>query len=259
MPAILTIKTKGEILVSEGEKISKGDVLAQEEFVPQLISLNIAKFLAVSPKKALLFLTKKLGEGVKVSEIIAKKKSLFGLKKKIIKSPCDGILERLDGDTGELIISLPKEKKEIKSPVDGRIKRVTKGEITIEINGEQIKLKEAVGNFAKGEIFIIDKGEVELFSLSQALDGKIVCGQKWRQDTLEKAWALGALVVIGADISEVDWEKLKKGEGLLIGDNEEKLIYNLGKIEKESFVILEKNKGKIGIFEPKEKKVIIPE
>lgn len=258
LPATLTFKTKGEILVKEGQKVSTGDVLAVEEFIPQLISLNIAKFLSTSPKKCLKVLTKKLGEEVKVSEIIAQKKSFFGLRKKIVRSPCDGVLEKVEAETGELIISLPKRKREIKLPVPGIIKKIdrAKGEIIVSLLGEEVKLKEAIGSLTSGKIEVIGE-DTPLFLVDRKYQGKIVCAKIWKEEFFEKALALGVAAFLAIELPFIDWEKQKKGNHLLIGEEEEKFIFNIGILEEKDFKILEKNKGKMGIFVPKEKKVII--
>lgn len=257
MPAIITIKIKGKIKAAEGKSVSKGEILAEEEFIPQLISLNIAKFLAVKPKKCLEFLVKKPGDKVGTSDALASKKNFFGLRKKIIKAPCEGIVERLEAETGELVISLPKEKKAIKSPVSGKVKKVGQGEIVISISGEEIRLKEVVGSYCQGELFLINKEKVDLYSLNKMLSGKIVCGKTWSLPTLEKARALGAAAILGTEFFDLDFEREKNGKRLIIGEKEEKLIFNFGLIENEDFKILEKNQGKPALFVPREKKVII--
>lgn len=257
MSATLNIKTTGKILVSEGENVSEGKILACEEYIPQLVSVNISKSLSISPKFCKKFLLKDLGKEIKSSEVIAKKKGLFGLKKKILKAPCDGILERLEVETGELIISLPREKKEIRSAVFGKVKKVNQGELIISVVGEEISLKKTIGSFIKGELVIIPGEKIDLFSISQEVNRKIVVGKVWNQAVLEKALAIGVAAIIASETPDFDWQVMEKGKKLTVGKIEEKIILNLGLIDKNDFRILEKNRGKTAIFDPKDKKLII--
>lgn len=256
MPASLTITTQGKILVSEGEKVFFDQIIAREESLPSSVSLNLAKLLVISSKKCPRCLIKKPGEEIKATQIIAKSKSFLGLKRKAIKAPCDGFLEKVSAETGEVIITLPRTKKEIKSPVDGKIKKINDREIIISFTGQLLELEETVGHLSQGEIAIVNNQENNLSLLTKDCRGKIICGESFRRDTLEKALALGVKAIIGVNFYRTSLTDFK-GKTLTLGRKEEKLIFNLGRINQENFLILKSRQGKKGIFDPVTKKLII--
>src|SRR5579859_3444048 len=108
-------------VVTVGQAIAVGDPLAKS--LPQTdASINIAKVLQVSLKQMKHVLKKNPGEGIEPDDILAQKKSLFGIRDIVIRSKTSGTVLRYERTTGNLIIRIndgnPIVQEELVSPVE---------------------------------------------------------------------------------------------------------------------------------------------
>lgn len=215
--SLLTVQlpSKGRVLVTSGQPVSVGDLLAKGESF-RSTSLNIARLLKVKPQKVKKLLLKKIGDEVKEGEIIAQKSSLFSKSK--LKSPQSGILESLDEGTGLITIKSSFEDFSIKAPVSGKVAKVKDGEeVVIEFEGVDIEAQKGVGSKKEGKIVVFKSPQASLFDLSLDLAGKIVAAKTWSSGSLSKAKVLGIEAVLAEQIEDEDLERLASGEDLSMG------------------------------------------
>lgn len=78
--------------------------------MPNLKALDLSQILKVKPAKVIQYLVKPLGEQVEKGELLCLKKGLLGHKTEVF-SPVEGTLERLEEETGRLVIREEKEEK----------------------------------------------------------------------------------------------------------------------------------------------------
>lgn len=199
---------EGEILVTESQAVSVGDLLAKGEN-PQLVSLEVSRLFKVKPQQVKKLLIKKIGEEVKAGEVVAQKKSFFS--KSSLKSPISGILEKMDEERGTLFIKGGEEGFALKAKVSGKVKEVKgKEEIVIEFPGIEIEAEQGVGPKKEGKITVLKTSQINLPDLNLDLAEKIVVGKTWGRSSLSKAKGLGIAAVLAQEVEDADC--LKVGE-----------------------------------------------
>ena len=233
------LPAKGKILVSEGQTVSQGSLLAQGEN-PKRVSLHLGLLLKTKPAKIRNSLFKKIGEEIKEGEIVAQKTHFLG--KRRVKSPQAGILENLDEESGILTIKTGGVDFNLPSPVEGKVKEIKENEeIIIEFKGVEIKAEKGTGPPKEGEMAVLGNSAVSLFNLSLDLAGKIVAAGIWSRETLSKARALGVEAVLGQEIEDFSLEKAELTLLLFSPENFEKVL----KYNKHQAVVLGEEKSLI--------------
>lgn len=224
--SFLTVRlpSEGKILVTIGQKVSPGDPLVQGESFKRK-NLNLARLLKVKPQKIRDLLVKKIGEEVKTGEVVARKSSLLNSLK--LKSPVDGVLEKLDPQTGILTLKTLEDEL-LKSSTTGVVRKIKEGkEITIEVEGVEIEAKLGIGSKKEGILATLKITKVNLGDLTVDLADKIVAAKSWGLGSLSKAEALGIAAVLGEEFEDEDFLKVAQ----------EKNLSSLG-FQKRDFAIL---------------------
>jgi len=201
----------------------------------QFTVLDLGQLLGIKPKKAINYLQVELGEKVDKDQLLARKKGLLGKAKEVF-SPVQGVLERLEEETGCLFIK-KKEKQKSKKAGSKSAKRV-KGVF-------------ALGH-CRGKMFFLGSG-IKLKDLkAKKLKDKVVAlGRLDSKGVIFKAAALGVKgIVVGqmknsllADISSLG-EKLDLNL-LVLSEEEEKKEKFLKKNDKKKVILSGKKKSLI--------------
>jgi hypothetical protein len=219
-----------------------------------LTDIDLAKKLKIKPRKAINYLLFPLGEVVKEGDLLAKKKTLLSKAKKVF-SPVSGRLERLEEETGKLII------KEIKKP--GLKEKIAELKSNLIIKKKSNKKKKlAKGKifsaeqgfgFGKGEILVLNQ-KLKFKDLSADCQGKIIyCPKIKSKGLIFKASALGAAGLITESIGQSILAEIKdiikeQDFALLIFSPKSKLTKKrLAKLNDQLAVIKGKEK-KLKIF-----------
>lgn len=187
--------------VTVGKVVACGDLLAskntgKEEIIP------LAKVLGVSPTKVLSCLKKGLGDRIGEGELLAEKKKLVGGKK--FFSPLSGTIVRLEESTGNLYILTQSEEdvEVLKSPVDGKVTFCDNIKIVLETEKEIVSAEKASGNGIRGELIGLSGEVIKQEDVSGDLTKKIILGLSFEKAAFSKAFALGALGIIGVNIED---------------------------------------------------------
>jgi len=73
----ITLPTNSKCLISVGDKVVKGQVLAEKKSQQVGKILPVAKYLNVSPKSTIKYLKKQIGDRIEKGELLAQKKELL--------------------------------------------------------------------------------------------------------------------------------------------------------------------------------------
>jgi hypothetical protein len=107
----------GEITVKEGEGVAPDTTILRTSYrLGGVYVVNVAERLKVQPGEIVDYLLKNEGENVKQEEVFAEKSSLAGTKE--IRSPIDGIIEKIEGQLGAVIIREKLDRPDIPIIID---------------------------------------------------------------------------------------------------------------------------------------------
>lgn len=215
---------KSAIYVQEGQEVSISDVLGEGQGPTGFRTINLAKELGVSPKKASSFLKRPLGQIIYQGELLAKTEAFWGLRKKLLLSPVDGIVDFYDDKTGGLRIKLLPKRTKLISGVYGIVDHVDygKGVITLRTRATLIYGVFGVGKEREGILKILGSKDSLISSkqiLPQMSGQVLVGGSIVFLDALEKSVSLGINGFISGGIDLKDYQAIGGSDPLKAGIN----------------------------------------
>ncbi len=218
----ITIPSGAKTLVSRGDKVHLGSVLAEQKDARQMEPVSMSTLLGVPKKKITSYLTKSIGVQVRQGEIIGKRRKLF--TEMIVRSPVDAVISSIDLTTGMLNLVALANPITLKSPVDGRIKKVSEDAIEIDFSGKVISGIKGYG-WASGSLVFFDKTKHEvlgyLSSGSVDVNKKIIVVPYLSDILVSKLRAMGAVGLIAVDYEEskvMPYIIIEKGEFKTLSD-----------------------------------------
>ena len=202
----------GEVLVEKGERVDFETIVAKAAVKGKPSIIKAYQILNIAPENLMVFMVKKVGDKVEKDEIIAKYTPFWGLIKKFVRSPTDGVIEIISDITGQVIVREPPIEVNIKAYIPGIVADVLPGKgVIIKSHGAFIQCIFGIGGERNGRLFIVAENPDEILSEDKIVpehrDKIIVGGSLVTLDALRKAEKLGIKGIIvggirGVDISE---------------------------------------------------------
>jgi len=115
----------GEVCVNVGEKVNHDTIVARTWIRGDPEIVNVATMIGAEDEDLPKYMTKTVGDKITKNEIIAANNELFGLIKKEVRSPVDGIIESISEATGQVIIRGSPVPVEVDAYVPGKVVEVT--------------------------------------------------------------------------------------------------------------------------------------
>lgn len=155
----LPLSTDSVVRVRVGDTITPKTILAEIVDTTAQEEIMVSTSLHISPSKIVSHMKKQIGESVVGGEIIAEKKGV--LSSLFLKSPISGFLTGIDEEKGSVIISSgEKRSDELKIPVKGHIKKISKTDIEIDVEGTSLHVLSGSGKDTLGELHYFESGEL---------------------------------------------------------------------------------------------------
>lgn len=171
---------KGIVHVKKGEKLKSQDIVASTKIPGNIQMVNVSKELNIEPSDIEDSMLISIDKGVKINQVIAETKGLFGLFKSEVKSPITGIISNISNITGQVVISEPPIPIEIDAYIDGEVIDIISNEgILIESYGTFIQGIIGFGQEIKGEIIVISNNandEITSIDIKDTYKDKIIVG-----------------------------------------------------------------------------------
>lgn len=219
---------KGEVVVSEGDRVTAEQVVARTELPGNVHSVNVANLLSVLPEEVPGKMVKQPGEPIAAGEVIARSSTLFGLFKSAVKSPVAGAIESASEVTGQVLLREPPIPVEVDAYVDGTVVEVRPEEgVVVETHGTFVQGIFGIGGETFGTIEVVTSSpedELDASAIGPQHEGKILVGGSMvTSAALEKAVSCGVRGVVAGGIDDATIrEFLGYDIGVAITGTEEK-------------------------------------
>ncbi len=211
---------KGKVLVKEGERISYDTEVASTNLPGKVSVLNLALILELEStsgefeeeRKSLglsKYLLKNVGDTCEAGEVIAMRKTFFGLYQRECKVPVTGTIEYVSDVTGQCLIREPPIPLALNAYIPGIVTKVIPDEgVVIETPAALIQGIFGIGEETHGELMVLSGSENDALTedqLSEECSGKIIVGGSIVDGpTLKKAVELGVKGIIVGGIKDAD-------------------------------------------------------
>ncbi len=201
---------KGQVLVNEGDLVEPHTVVARTELPGLLQAIKVAEKLNVEPKEVMDLLKFKVGDKVKVGDLVAETKGLFGkLFKNSVISEYEGTIESISDVSGHIYLR--------EAPIPIEINAYIKGKV-VDIIPEEGAVVEARGAFVQGIFGIggerVGEIHVAVSSPDEVLDAKhiteehknkiLIGGSGITLDAIRKAEQVGATGIVAGAVKDID-------------------------------------------------------
>lgn len=198
----------GEVLVKEKESVDFETIVAKASVLGNPKIIKAYQILNIAPENILPFMLKKVGDNVEEDEIIAKYTPFWGLIKKFVKSPVNGVIEMISDITGQVIVREPPIQVSVNSYIPGTVVDVLPERgVIIESYGALIQCIFGIGGERNGRLSIIAENPDDVLSADKIIpeykDKIIVGGSLVTLDALRKAEKLGIKGIIVGGIRGV--------------------------------------------------------
>lgn len=204
---------KGQVLIQVGEAVSPDTVVARTELPGPITTLRVAERLGVEPKELNKFLLKQVGDKVLAGEVIAERKSLFGLFTSRVTSPIAGTIDFISETTGNIGIRHLPTPVEVTAYLRGLVVEVIPEEgAVVATRGVFVQGIFGLSGERHGEIAILANSPDEVVSDTKLNDehrGKVVIAgalAHWR--LMEAARRVGVAALVTGGVLDTDIKKL---------------------------------------------------
>jgi hypothetical protein len=211
---------KGEVLVKEGERISYDTEVASTNLPGKVNVMNLALILELEStsgefeeeRKSLglsKYLLKNVGDTCEAGEVIALRKTFFGLYQRECKAPVTGSIEYVSDVTGQCMIREPAIPLALDAYIPGTVTKVIPEEgVEIETQAALIQGIFGIGEETHGILRMLSESEGDALTedqISEDCTGKIIVGGSIVDGpTLKKAVELGVKGIIVGGIKDAD-------------------------------------------------------
>lgn len=188
---------RGEVLVSAGQRVEPGTVLARAELPGEAVLLRAGDKLGLTGDELVALLQVAVGDEVTEGQLLAETPGLMGrwFKQKLL-SPVTGTVEAITARTGNIALRRPPRPVELQAYLAG---------VVTEILPHEGAVVEAAGAFIQGIFGVGPERQGTLALADQAAPGAVVIlpGQVTRA-AYDEAAEHGAAAVVAGSILDAD-------------------------------------------------------
>ncbi|MCS7186932.1 MAG: hypothetical protein N3B10_09800 [Armatimonadetes bacterium] len=204
---------KGQVLVQVGEPVSPNTVVARTELPGPITTLRVAEQLGVEPRELSKFLLKQVGDKVQAGEVVAERKSLFGLFTSRVISPVTGTVDFISETTGNIGIRHLPTPVEVTAYLRGLVVDVIPEEgAVVATRGVFVQGIFGLSGERHGTIAILANSPDELVpdtKLSEEHKGKVaIAGSLAHWRLMEAARQVGVAALVTGGVLDTDIKRL---------------------------------------------------
>ncbi len=199
----------GEVLVNLGDTVTSETIVARTKIPGDPETVNVANRLGLDPADVPECMLKQVGDPVKKGEVIALKKSFFGLFKSTLESPIDGTVDNISPITGQITLRGPSIPIEIQAYIPGKVIEVIDREgVVIETPAALIQGIFGVGGERQGVLHMAVNDPAEVLTedkITPDMKGKIIVGGSLCTiGAIKKADEVGVVGIVVGGIIDKD-------------------------------------------------------
>jgi hypothetical protein len=204
---------KGQVLVQVGDQVDPDTVVARTELPGPVTTVRVAERLGVEPRELTKYLLKQVGDKVQSGEIIAERKSFFGLFTSRVTSPITGTIDFISEATGNIGIRHLPTPVEVTAYLRGLVVEVLPEEgAVVATRGVFVQGIFGLSGERHGQIALLANSPDEVVSDTKVSDehrGKVLIAgalAHWR--LMEAAKQVGAVALVTGGVLDTDIKRL---------------------------------------------------
>lgn len=204
---------KGQVLVQVGDQVDPDTVVARTELPGPVTTVRVAERLGVEPRELTKYLLKQVGDEVQAGEVIAERKSFFGLFTSRVTSPITGTIDFVSEATGNIGIRHLPTPVEVTAYLRGLVVEVLPEEgAVVATRGVFVQGIFGLSGERHGQIALLADSPDEVVPDTKVSDehkGKVlVAGALAHWRLMEAAKQVGAVALVTGGVLDTDIKRL---------------------------------------------------
>ena len=200
---------QGDVLVSEGDMVTHGTVVARTALPGDVYPVNVANMLGISAAEVTRCMLKQVGETIEQGEPIALAKSFFGIFKSTAKAPITGTIESISSVTGQVIVRGAPLPVEVMAYIPGTVTEIFSGEgVALETTGAFVQGIFGVGGEVNGPIRMAVEHHEDILTDSHISEDMkdciVVGGSMVTAEAIRRARGCGVKAIVSGGIEDGD-------------------------------------------------------
>lgn len=199
----------GDVLVRVGDRVEARDVVARTELPGDVLPINLANQLALSPGDVRGAMLKGEGESIQLGEVLARSKGIFGMFKSEYAARVAGRIESISNVTGQVIVRGAPIPVEVRAYLTGQVVDVTpRSGCVIESEAAFIQGIFGIGGEAYGPLRMLGADAAQPLTADLIQDdmrGQVVVGGgRVTQEAVHRAVNAGVAAIVAGGIDDHD-------------------------------------------------------
>lgn len=194
-----------EVLVSAGDYVRPGDVVARFQHAGRAAAVNVPVALGLPPARATASLQRAVGDRVAVGEVLAERRVLGGLQRRRLRSPATGTLTYVSAEHGTAFVQPMPAELQILAHLGGTVLEVGPHDMVIEGTALTVAGLVGAGAAASGVLMVADTSD----ALPRDVSGAVVaCPFPIDESIVRALTDGGAVALVAAGVEEATLERL---------------------------------------------------
>jgi hypothetical protein len=211
-----------DILVQPGDRVDAGDAVARRRRPARAIALDAAAVLAVPPDRVQVSLSRQVGDVVAEGDVLAERRSLGGLQRRVLRSPASGRLSYVSPVHGTVFVEPMPAESAVLAYLGGTVAEVLPDGVVLEGAGLAIAGVAGAGPAATGPLLL---AESPTALPPEAAGAVVACAFPLLESTVRGLADAGAAAVLAPGISDatlqrLGWDDLLWSAPLRLGQRE---------------------------------------
>jgi hypothetical protein len=211
-----------DILVQPGDRVDAGDAVARRRRPARAIALDAAAVLSVPPDRVSGSLSRQVGDMVAEGDVLAERRSLGGLQRRILRSPASGRLSYVSPLHGTVFVEPLPAESAVLAYLGGTVAQVLPDGVVLEGTGLAIAGVAGAGPAATGPLLL---AESPTALPPEAAGAVVACAFPLLESTVRGLADAGAAAVLAPGISDatlqrLGWDDLLWSAPLRLGQRE---------------------------------------
>jgi hypothetical protein len=194
-----------DILVQPGDRVDAGDAVARRRRPARAIALDAATVLAVPPDRVPGSLSRQVGDMVAEGDVLAERRSLGGLQRRVLRSPASGRLSYVSPQHGTVFVEPMPAESAVLAYLAGTVAEVLPDGVILVGTGLAIAGVAGAGPAATGPLLLAESPTALPVDAAGAV---VACAFPLLESTVRSLADAGAAAVLGPGISDATLQRL---------------------------------------------------
>jgi len=199
----------GEVMVDKGDHVNARDIVARTFMPGDIMPMNVANTLSISPAEVPGALTVKVGDRVEEGQVIGRNKGIFGMFRVELKARAAGTVEIISETTGQIMLRGEPQPVQVEAYLTGTVVEVLPKEgVLVQNRVALVQGIFGIGGETYGKLRLAASTPQETLLADHIKpdmkDAVVIGGARMTAEAIRRARDVGVAALVGGGIDDQD-------------------------------------------------------